>query len=138
MKSKAFVFTAALVALFALAAFTVARAQQTAPEPPSMPTAACPCMQPGMMGQGPMMRTGPGNMGSMSMMPQMDLQPRTRSVRTGMMGSCPMMLPGARIQVKSIDNGVQIRITSSDSKTARRIQILAQMMQLRQELRNLQ
>ncbi len=116
MKSKAFVFTAALVALFALAAFTVARAQQTSPEPPNIPTTVCPCMQSGRMG--PMVMA--------------------RGMRGRMAAECPMMIPGARIQVKSIDNGVQIRITSSDSKTARRIQILAQMMQLRQELRNLQ
>ena len=138
MRSKAFVFTATFVALFALAAFTVARAQQTEPAAPNAPSATCPCMQPGMTGQGRILRLGPESMGPMPMAGGMRMQDGQMRMRTQMMNECPMMVPGARIQVKSIDNGVQIRITSSDSKTARRIQILAQMMELRQELRNLQ
>jgi hypothetical protein len=134
MKRKALVFTAAFVALFALAAFTVARAQQTGSATPT----TCPCMQTGMMGQGQILRSGPGNMGPMAMAGGMRMQGGQMRMRAQMMEESPMKIPGATIQVKSIDNGAQIRITSSDSKTARRIQILAQMMELRQELRNLQ
>ncbi len=135
MRGKTLVFTAAAVALFALAAFGIARAQQTAPAAPTAPSATCQCMQPGMMGQGPMMRMGLGNMG---MAGGMGMQARTMRVRTGMMGSCPLMVSGANVEVKSIANGAVITITSADAKTAKRIQIMAEMMKLRQELRSLQ
>ena len=140
MRSKTLVITAAAVTLFALAAFGIARAQQTAPKPAPTPSTTCPCMQPGtgMMGQSPMMRMGAGGMGNMGMMQGMRMQPGAMSVRGGMMGSCPMMVSGANVEVKSIANGAVITVTSTNPKTARRIQIMAEMMKLRQELRSLQ
>lgn len=119
---KLFIALAAISLGLGVAAFAVALGQQTAPAAPAKP-AMCPCMgegmQHGMMG-------GRGMMGGMGRMD--DLQPPHRMMH------CPMMVPGAKVEVKSIDKGATITITSDDAKSARRIQKMAEMMRLMHEL----
>jgi TusA-related sulfurtransferase len=122
MKSKALLITLALSLGLGVAAFAVALAQQPAPAAPAKP-AICPCMgegmQHGMMG-------GQGMMGGMGRMDGM--QPQHRMMH------CPMMVPGAKVEIKSTDKGATITITSDDAKAARRIQKMAEMMRLMHEL----
>ena len=135
MKRNSVIFLVALFIGLSGAAIGIAHAQQTAPKAPGASTPACPCMQAGtagpdqmggMMGQGMM---GRGMMG---------MQAGRAGMQPGMMGMCPMMVPGAKVEVKSIANGAVITITSADAKAARRIQIMAEMMRLMQELRSQQ
>ena len=73
-----------------------------------------------MMPQRNMGGTGEGMMGTQS----------------GMMDFCPMMVPGAKVEVKSIEHGATITITNEDAKSARRIQLMTEMMRLMHELRS--
>ncbi len=85
------------------------------------------------MGQGMMM----GGMGQGLMMgsPVMGgMGPATMQQHGSMMGFCPMMVPGAKMEMKNVDRGVTITITSDDAKAARRIQRMAEMMRLMREL----
>lgn len=122
MKHKTLLIALAICVGLGAAAFAVARAQQPAPSGPDKP-AMCPCMgqgmQHGMMGG----RGMPGGMGKMD-----ERQPPHRMMH------CPMMVPGAKVEVKSIDKGATITITSEDAKSARRIQKMAEMMRLMHEL----
>jgi TusA-related sulfurtransferase len=116
MKSKALLITLALSLGLGVAAFAVALAQQPAPAAPAKP-AICPCMGEGMQH---------GMMGGMGRMDGM--QPQHRMMH------CPMMVPGAKVEIKSTDKGATITITSDDAKAARRIQKMAEMMRLMHEL----
>ena len=127
MKYKSLVVALAMFVGLGAAAFAVARAQQPAPPAPDKP-AMCPCMGEGMQhGMQHGMMGGRGMAGGMGRMG--DMQPP----RGGMM-HCPMMVPGAKVEVKSIDKGATITITSEDAKSARRIQKMAEMMRLMHEL----
>lgn len=133
MKRKTAILLVALLVGLGGAALGIARAQQPAPNAQAAKPAACPCMQAGMAGSGQMGRMmGQGMMGQ----GMMGMQGGRMGMQPGMMGMSPMMVPGAKVEVKSIGNGAVITITSADAKAARRIQILAEMMRLRQELRN--
>lgn len=121
MNRKSLALALVLLAGFTVVALGIARAQQAASNPPVASGAACPCMQGGMMGQ--RMRGMPR--GAMGMGPEM-------------MRLCPLMLPGTAVEVKDIDHGATITITSDDAKTARRIQLLAEMMRDMKELRSQQ
>lgn len=83
-----------------------------------------PWMSPGMMGGGPGMMGGPGGWG-----PGM--------IGGGMMGGgmCPMLMGGAntKVDVKKVDKGVSMTMTSSDPATAARLQKMAEAMRLMHE-----
>ncbi len=121
MKHKTLLVVLAICVGLGAAAFAVARAQQ--PAPPADKPAMCPCMgegmQHGMMGG----RGMPGGMGRMG-----EMQAPQRMMH------CPMMVPGAKVEIKSTDKGATITITSDDAKAARRIQKMAEMMRLMHEL----
>jgi hypothetical protein len=87
------------------------------------PGMGMPCpMEQGMMGQGKgMMGPGMHMMGKCMMCPE-----------KGMMG------PGVNVEVEKLKDGVAITYSSSDEKTARRLQIMAEMMKLRREMMELQ
>ncbi len=121
MKHKTLLVVLAICVGLGAAAFAVARAQQ--PAPPADKPAMCPCMGEGMH-HGPM--AGRGMAGGMGMMG--DVQPQHRMMH------CPMMVPGAKVEVKTTDKGATITITSEDAKSARRIQKMAEMMRLMHEL----
>jgi len=130
MKHKLVALTFATLVGLSAVAFGVARAQRPASNAPAEKTAPCPCMQ-GQMQDGMACMMGMMPNRSMGHMGQgmMGMQP-------GMMGGCPMMVPGAKVEVKSLDKGATITITSEDTKTARRIQLMAEMMRLMHELRS--
>ena len=133
MKRKTAILLVALFIGLGGVALGIAHAQQAAPRAPGASTPACPCMQAGTAGSGQMggmMRQGMMGRGMMGM------QAGRAGMRPGMMGMCPMMVPGAKVEVKSIAGGAVITVTGADAKAARRIQIMAQMMRLMQELRN--
>ncbi len=122
MKHKTLLFALAIFVGLGAAAFAVARAQQPAPPGPDKP-AMCPCMSQGMQHG---MMGGRGMLGGMGMTGEM--QPPHRMMH------CPMMVPGAKVEVKTFDKGATITITSEDAKSARRIQKMAEMMRLMHEL----
>ncbi|HEV2387915.1 MAG TPA: hypothetical protein VGS20_11735 [Candidatus Acidoferrales bacterium] len=128
MKRNTAILLVALLLGLGGAALGIARAQQAAPKAAGAQPAACPCMQAGMAGSGQMRRMmGQGMMG---------MQAGGMGMQAGMMGMRPMMVPGAKVEVKSIENGAVITVTSADAKAARRIQIMAEMMRLMHELRS--
>ena len=80
----------------------------------------------GQPARGPM---GPGGGG-------MGMGPGGMMMGQGMGGSgCPMLAPEGSIEVKELENGASITITSKDPAVVRRIQKRAQIMRLVQELR---
>lgn len=128
MKRKTVIFLVALLIGLGGAALGIAHAQRTAPNAPGANSAACPCRQAGTAGS--------GQMGGMMGRGMMGMQAGRTGMQPGMMGMCPMMVPDVKVEVKSIANGAVITITSRDDKAARRIQIMAEMMRLMQELRS--
>ncbi len=131
MKHKSVVLTLAILIGLIVVAFGVVHAQQAAPSAPAANASSYPCMHGGMMGM--MGQRGMGRMQGMTGMQQGMLDMRQR-----MMSMCPIMAPNTNVEVKSIDKGVTITITSNDAKTARRIQLTAEMMRLMHELRSQQ
>ncbi len=51
---------------------------------------------------------------------------------------CPLMGPGTKIETKKIDKGVQITVTTDDSKAAARLQKMAEIMKLTHELHQME
>ncbi len=139
MKTKTIVIVLAiLLGLVAVAYAAMGGPQGTSTPRPPEQAAACPCMQGAMMGG--MMGGMMGNMGNMplkqGMMGKMQQGSGMMGMQPGMMSFCPMMIPGAKVEVKSLDHGASITITSGDAKTARRIQLMSEMMRVMQELRS--
>jgi len=126
------VMAVVLVGLVAIA-YGAARAQQSSAARPVANAPSCPCMQgamgKGMMG-GQMMRGEVMRRQAMGMGGGMQMRGR-------MNGMGPMIPADANIVVKDIDNGVTVTVTSSDARTARRIQLMADMMRDMHELRSL-
>jgi hypothetical protein len=79
--------------------------------------------------------TGPGPKGHMTGGDSMPMRGGMKG--GGMMGAgmCPMMMggPDTKIEVKKIDKGVTITLTSSDAATTTRLQKMAEAMRLMHE-----
>ena len=125
MNRKSLVITL-VIFLGLTAAYGVARAQQNTPSGAAQQSAQPSPMERGM--QGRMMGMPQQNMGGMGQ--------GMMGIQSGMMDFCPMMVPGAKVEVKSIEHGATITITSEDAKSSRRIQLMAEMMRLMHELRS--
>lgn len=130
MKVRVGVLVIALAAVFVVSSYTRSEessgtsgsTRATAPAETTSQSA----MGPGMMGcKGMGMGMMSGSMPGMGMMhmPMM-----------GMMGGCPMMERGAKLEIEKVQNGVKLTITSNDPKVARRIQTRAEIMRLMREL----
>ena len=124
VKKKTVALTLAMFVALSIALFTGVQAQEPEPSPTAETPPKCPCMKGGMRGE-MMGHMQHGKMGRME---------HGRMARHGMMGLCPMTVPGAKVEVKAVDNGVTITITAEDAKAVRRIQRLAEMRRLMHEL----
>lgn len=131
MNQKFLLITLAIFLGLTAAAYGIASAQRNtasgAAQQSAQPSSMGRGMQGGMMGMGMMSQGKMGGMGQGMM-----------GMQSGMMDFCPMMTPGAKVEVKSIEHGATITITGEDAKSARRIQLMAEMMRLMHELRNQQ
>ena len=107
-------------------------AAQTATAPKSAPKSAPATAAP--KGGGPMMGAGDSGMMGNGMMGNGAMG---NGMGGGMMGGgiCPMMVGGqnTKVDVKKVDKGVSITLTSSDVPTAVRLQKMAEAMRLMHE-----
>ncbi len=122
---KRILLTTVLLTVVAGGSWVAAQAP-TVPKP--APTMAAPGPKGHMMG-GDSMPMGQGRMGGGRM--------GGGRMGEGMMGGgmCPMMMggPDTKIDVKKIDKGVTITLTSSDAATTTRLQKMAEAMRLMHE-----
>jgi hypothetical protein len=125
MKKKLIALTLAMLVGLSIAVFTGVQAQEPEPSPTAQTPSQCPCMKGGMRG---------GMMGSMQHGKMGRMEHGRMARHGGMMGLCPMTVPGAKLDVKAVDNGVTITVTAEDAKAVRRIQRLAEMRRLMHEL----
>ena len=124
MKRKLVAITLAMLVGLSIAVFTVLQAQEPEPSSAAETSSQCPCMKGGMRG---------GMMGSMRHGMMGGMEHGRMGTHRSMMGFCPMSVPGAKVDVKALDNGVTIAITAEDAKAVRRIQRMAEMMRLMHE-----
>ncbi len=125
MKKKLVAITLMTLVGLSIAVLTAVQAQEPEPSATAQTSSQCPCMKGAM---------GGGKMGGMQhrMMERMEHGRMAR--HGGMMGRCPMTVPGAKIDIKAVDNGVTITVTAEDAKAVRRIQRLAEIRRLMHEL----
>lgn len=108
MKRKTAILLVALLFGLGGTALGIAGAQQAASKAAGAQPAPCPCMEAGIPGS--------GQMGRMMGQGMMSMQASRRGMQPGTMGMGPMMVPGAKVEVKSIENGAVITITSAAPK----------------------
>lgn len=125
MKKKLVALTLTMLVGLSIAVFTVVRAQEPEPSATAQTSPQCPCMKRGMRG---------GMMGRMADEKMERMEHGRMERHRGFTGFCPMTVPGAKLDVKAIDNGVTITITAEDAKAVRRIQRLAEIRRLMHEL----
>ncbi|MFQ5664177.1 MAG: hypothetical protein ACE5HL_10120 [Terriglobia bacterium] len=125
MTKKSFVIALVILVGLSLAVFTIVQAQESEPGPTAQKAPQCPCMKGKMKG---------GMMGGMQHGKMGPMRHRMMGREGGMMGLCPLRVPGTKVDVKALDNGVTISVTAEDAKVVRRIQRMAEIMRLMREL----
>jgi uncharacterized protein involved in copper resistance len=133
MKKKLVAITLTTLVALSIAVLTAVQAQEPEPSATAHTSSDCPCMKGEMRGKTmghvkveKMVRMEHGKMGS--------TEHGRMGRHGGMMGLCPMTVPGAKVDVKAVDNGVTITVTAEDANAVRRIQRLAELRRLMHEL----